>query len=164
MPAVRRVKRCSAAPSPSPSRSSTILSGEGPPAPTRPMNSFMKKVVTPLPPSRGGELVSATSTSPFGSVSKVRGWSSFSAKRLTARPLAGAGASPGPQPMGLARPTLGKNSVSASTSSGFLPVVAEVASSDGLPRSTQAMRAASKIRTMPSRMRILRRRWVMADR
>ena len=60
--------RSSAAPSPSASRSSVIRFALGTPAPARFIARFMNHARMPFESSgRGGALVSATSTSPFGS-------------------------------------------------------------------------------------------------
>ncbi len=64
----RKTVFVSAVPSPSASRSSEIRFGLGVPAPACFITSFMIQPFTPLPSSGfGGALVSATSTSPFGS-------------------------------------------------------------------------------------------------
>ena len=65
---------------------------------------------SPLPSSGlGGALVSATSTSPFGSTRSQRGWSSPSARAATWRPAAAVGRSPAPQPTAFAVWMVGSN-------------------------------------------------------
>ena len=61
----RNTERVSATPSPSASRSSVIRFALGTAAPARFIAMPMIQPLMP-PPARGGALVSATSTSPFG--------------------------------------------------------------------------------------------------
>ena len=66
-------KRWSACPVPWLSRSTTILFGEGSPAPAALNSHLATNPVKPPEKLRGGELVSATRMSPLGSTVSVRG-------------------------------------------------------------------------------------------
>src|SRR5689334_8166339 len=75
-----------------------------------------------LSSGRSGALVSATSTSPFGSTYNQRGWSSPLAKAVTASPAAGFGLSPPVQPLATAMLTVGSSVSVGSGIGGFAPV------------------------------------------
>src|SRR5258705_12904366 len=104
--------RVSATPSPSVSRSNVIRFALGTPAPALPIRNFAIFALRPLPSSGlEGALVSATSTSPLGSVYTQRGCSSPVAKAATAKPDAATGLTPAGQPLAGAIFTVGTNDV-----------------------------------------------------
>ena len=113
----------SATPSPSASRSSVMRLADGTPAPTRPISTRITQPVIP-PPLRGGELVSATSTSPLGRRYSQRGWSSPVAKAATRSPAAAVGVCPCAQPIGLAVFTVGITCSRGAVMSGRAPATA----------------------------------------
>ncbi len=114
----------SATPSPSASRNSVMRFAEGTFAPALAITRFITAPLMP-PPSfgRSGALLSATSTSPFGSTYTQRGCSSPVANAFTARPCAGVGLPCAGQPVADAICTTGRSFFSGSTSVGFGPMV-----------------------------------------
>ena len=95
---------------------------EGTAAPALPMMIFWILPLMPLSSSgRGGALVSATSTSPPGSVYSQRGCERPEAKAATVSPLAGTGASPAFQPMASAILTVGTSIVLGAGNTGLAP-------------------------------------------
>ena len=117
--------RWSATPSPSVSRSRVMRSALGPLAPDlliiSPMNQARR---LGLASGLAGALVSATSTSPFGSTYNQRGWSSPLANACTCRPAAGTGARPSLQPWAGAILTVGTKVGTGSGKTGLGPVPA----------------------------------------
>src|SRR5450432_902462 len=98
----------SATPSPSVSRSKVIRFAEGTAAPAFLYPRLTNQPFKPLASSGlGGALVSATSTSPFGSTKSHRGWSSPEANAATRVPGAAIGLPPTGQPFAAATLTVG---------------------------------------------------------
>src|SRR5688572_14987551 len=121
---VRNAVLSSATPSPFASRSSVMRLAEGTAAPALAWNFFMALPLMPLPCSgRSGALVSATSTSPFGSVYTQRGCASPLAKAVTVTPAGAVGFMPGGQPLASATCTVGTVCLSGLGRLGFGPTV-----------------------------------------
>ena len=94
-------------------------------------------------------LVSATSTSPFGSTWSQRGWSSPWAKAATASPGAGTGASPAAQPSAGAMSTVGRSPCRGSGRAGSGPTPAAKGSPSRPPQAARASVRATPRRARP---------------
>src|SRR5579859_4213059 len=124
----RKTDLVSATPTLFVSRSSVMRLALCVPAPARPITNFVIQPLTPFSSSGlDGALVSATSTSPFGSTKTVRGSSNPEAKALTANPSAAAGLPPADQPIALATLTVGSRALSGAGRVGDGPKVCSVA-------------------------------------
>src|SRR3954468_5658884 len=106
----RKMVRVSAMPSPSESRSSVIRLALGTAPPAFVWYRLKNHPLSPFSSSGlGGALVSATSTSPFGSTYNQRGWSSPCANACTVVPSADAGVAPAGQLLAFTTLTVGSN-------------------------------------------------------
>ncbi len=118
-------------------------------APARFITFFITRPFTPLNSSgRSGALVSATSTSPFGSTYTQRGWARPVAKARTSRPGAASGLAPSGQPFAGAILTVGIRVSFGSASCGLEPTVD---SNGSFAVSAQPRRKASVKRDMRRR-------------
>src|SRR5215204_1420736 len=91
---------------------------------------------------RGGALVSATRTSPFGSTCSHRGWFKPRAKATTDAPPAGSGAASGGHPFAVTTLTTGINEPFGGGRTGLAPVPSMTLSLARAPHATEAAAAA----------------------
>src|SRR6185503_3387405 len=146
----RNALRVSATPSPSASRRSVMRLELFVPAPAFFMNSFWNFALMPLPSSgRSGALVSATSTSPFGSTISQRGWSSPVAKALTFRPWGDCGLPPCGQPTAGATSSVGTVCFCGAARAGSGPTSPASAWVEGLEQPARAIASAESRGRIP---------------